>query len=69
MKILIDIADKQADFGMEVLRSLSFIKKANPISGEKAQLIEEIKEAVHNLKLVKSGKLRARPAKDLLNEL
>jgi hypothetical protein len=39
------------------------------ISNEKAILIEEIKESVENLKLVTQGKLKARPAKDLLNEL
>jgi len=31
--------------------------------------MEEIKEAVENLKLVREGKLTARPAKDLLDEL
>jgi len=35
----------------------------------KAQLMNEIKEAVANLKLVRQGKMKARPAKDLLNEL
>jgi hypothetical protein len=32
-------------------------------------LLEEIKEAVENLNLVKQGKMEARPAKDLLDEL
>ena len=36
---------------------------------EKSILIGEIKEAVENLKLVREGKLQARSAKDLLNEL
>jgi hypothetical protein len=31
--------------------------------------MEEIKEAVENLTLVRQGKLKARPAKELLNEL
>jgi hypothetical protein len=39
------------------------------ISNEKAILIEEIKEAVDNLTLVRQGKLKAKSAKDLLNEL
>lgn len=30
---------------------------------------DEIKEAVEDLKLVRHGKLKARPAKDLINEL
>ncbi len=35
----------------------------------KQQTLQELKEAVENLKLVRKGKLRARPAKELLNEL
>jgi polyhydroxyalkanoate synthesis regulator phasin len=40
-----------------------------PITDEKAQLIDEIKEAVENLKLVREGKMKARPARELLDEL
>jgi hypothetical protein len=69
MKVLVNIPDNKADFGLEVLRSLVFVKKANPISGEKALLMEELKEAVEELNLIKSGKLKGIPAKDLLNEL
>jgi len=53
---------------MEVLKGLSYVK-TKMISKEKALLIEEIKEAVENLKLVKQGKLKARSAKELLDEL
>ena len=35
----------------------------------KAQLLRELKEAVTELKLIEQGKLKARPAKELLNEL
>jgi hypothetical protein len=31
--------------------------------------MEEIKEAVDNLKLLREGKLKGRPAKDFLDEL
>jgi hypothetical protein len=68
MKVLLDIKDNKADFIMELLNNFSFVK-AKTISPAKAQLVEEIKEAVENLNLVKQGKLKARPAKDLLNEL
>lgn len=68
MKVLLDIKDNKALHLMEVLKSLPYVK-AKTISTEKALLIEEIKEAVDNLKLVRAGKLKARPAKDLLNEL
>jgi hypothetical protein len=68
MKVLVDVSDNKADFIMELLNNFSFVK-AKTISPAKAQLIEDIKEAVENLNLVKQGKLKARPAKNLLNEL
>jgi hypothetical protein len=69
MKVLVDIPDNKADFGLEVLRNLAFVKKASPISGKKSVLIEEIKEAVQELNLIKAGKKQARNAEDFLNEL
>lgn len=68
MKVLLDIKDNKADFVLELLNSLAFVK-TKTISPAKARLIEDIKEAVDNLNLVKKGELKARPAKDLLDEL
>lgn len=68
MKVLVDVKDNKVNFILELLNSFSFTR-AKTISPAKAQLFEEIKEAVENLNLVKQGKLKARPAKDLLNEL
>jgi hypothetical protein len=68
MKLILEIKDNKAEFVMELLNSLSFVK-TKPITDEKAKLMEEIKEAVENLNLVKKGKVKARPAKELLNEL
>lgn len=68
MKVLLDIKDNKANHLLEVLKGLSYVK-VKTISEEKALLMEEIKEAVDNLALVREGKLKARPAKDLLNEL
>lgn len=68
MKVLLDIKDNKVDFVMEMLRNFSFIK-AQPLSPYKTRVLQDLKEAVENLNLVKQGKLKARPAKDLLNEL
>lgn len=68
MKVLLDIQDGKAQPLLEVLSGLSYVK-AQPLTEEKAQLMSEIREAVDNLKLVREGKLKARPAKDLLDEL
>lgn len=68
MKVLLDIKDTKASFVMEVLKNFPFVK-AKPITPPKAQLMEEIKEAVEELKLVKAGKKKARNAEDFLHEL
>ena len=68
MKVLLEIKDSKATHLLEVLKGLSYVK-ATTISDEKALLLEEMKEAVENLMLVRQGKLKARSAKELLNEL
>jgi hypothetical protein len=68
MKVLLDIKDDKATHLLEVLKGLSYVK-AKTISDKKALLMEEIKEAVKELKLVKQGKLKGISAKQLLDEL
>jgi len=68
MKAVLDIRDSKALFVMELLSSFSFVK-VKPITNEKALLLSELREAVDNVNLVKKGKLQARPAKDLLDEI
>jgi hypothetical protein len=68
MKVLLDIKDDKAFHLLEVLKSLPYVK-TKTISNEKALLMEEIKEAVEELKLVRQGKLKGIPAKQLLDEL
>jgi hypothetical protein len=68
MKAVLDIKDSKAPFVMELLGNFSFVK-FQPITNDKALLLNEIKEAVDNINLVKKGKMQARPAKELLNEI
>jgi hypothetical protein len=68
MKAVLDIKDSKALFVMELLDHFSFVK-IKPITTEKALLLSEIREAVDNVNLVKKGKLQARPAKELLDEI
>ena len=68
MKILLDIPDNKAASLMDVLRSISYVK-AKPLTDSKALLMEEIKEAVEEMKLIRAGKKKARNAEDFLNEL
>jgi hypothetical protein len=68
MKILLDIKDEKAPFIMELLKNFSFVK-AKPLTEGKAQLMEDIKEAVQEMALIRTGKKKARNAEDFLNEL
>ena len=68
MKVLLDIKDQKANFVLELLRNLSFVK-AKRLSDSKGQLMEEITEAVEELRLIRSGKKKARNADDFIREL
>lgn len=69
MKVLIDIPDTEATFGLKVLKSLSFVKKAKPITGAAAELWGDLKEAAEQVRLHKQGRLKLKTAQDLLSEL
>jgi hypothetical protein len=69
MKVIIDIPDDEANFGMKVLKSLTFIKNAKPMSEANAQLWNDLKEAAEQVRLHKQGKLKLKTAQELLNEL
>jgi len=71
MLLLLDIDDKKAAGFMELIKDQSYIKTKH-ISSLDAELLKEIKEikqALKNAEKIKVGKLRGRPAEDLLNEL
>lgn len=68
MKVLLDIKDSKVSFVMELLNNLNFVK-VKPLTDEKAELMGNIREAVEELKLVRQGKLKGIPAKELLNDL
>lgn len=68
MKVILDIKDEKASFMMEVLKNFKDVK-AKPITNYKADILEGLNEAVEQVKLIKQGKLKGIPAKDLLNEL
>ncbi len=68
MKLLLDIKDNKAAFLMELLNNFKFVK-VKSLTPYKAEVMEGIREAVEELKLIKEGKLKGIPAKDLLDEL
>ena len=68
MKVLLDIKDGKALFVMELLQNLPFVK-AKTLTPYNAKVLEDLKEAVEEMKLIKDGKLKARNAEDLFHEL
>ena len=69
MKVLVEIQDDKAPFALEVLRSLSFVKKAKPMSIASEMLYKDLKASATEVKLHKQGKLKLKTAQDFLNEL
>lgn len=68
MKLLLEIKDDKAAFIMELLNNFKFVK-AKPLTPHKAEVMESVKQAVEEMKLINQGKLKGIPAKQLLNEL
>ena len=68
MKVLLDIKDNKAGFIMELLNNFKFVK-VDTLTPHKAEVMQGMKQAVEEMKLIKQGKLKAIPAKDLLDEL
>jgi hypothetical protein len=52
MKVLLDIKDNKADFVMELLKNLSFVK-AQTLSEPKARFLKEFKEVIDEVNLAK----------------
>lgn len=69
MKILIDIKNTKADFALEVLKNLSFVSEAKPISNAAVDLMDDLNQAVKDVKLHQQGKIKLKTAQQLLDEL
>lgn len=68
MKVLLDIKEDKADFVMELLRNLKFVK-AQTLTPYKADVLEGVKEGAQEAVQIQKGTLRGIPARELLNEL
>jgi len=68
MKFVLDVKESKAAALMALLNDLPYVK-AKPLTPYKATILEDVKEAVDELNLVLAGKIKARDADDLLNEL
>lgn len=68
MKVLLDIKDDKAEFFLDLLKDIKYVK-AQQLTDTKSRVLSELREAVEEMQLIKAGKKKGRPAKDVLNEL
>lgn len=68
MKFVLDVKESKVAMLMALLNDLPYVK-TKPLTPYRAKVLEDVKEAVDELNMVLSGKLEARNADDLLNEL
>ena len=68
MKVLVEIKDSKAAFIMELLNSFSYVR-TKPITPDKDEIMEGLKESMAQVALHKEGKIKLGSAHDLLNEL
>lgn len=72
MKIVLDIPDSRADFMLELIHSLQFVKAEFPVStvsDEKLLFLKELDESVNDLKEeLSGGRVSSRDAYEFLDE-
>lgn len=68
MKLLLEIKDDKGAFILELLQNFKFVK-TKTLTAEKAEALECLKDAIDEMNLIKKNKLKASPAKELLDEL
>ena len=68
-QVTVKVPDKKYHFFLELVDSLGLKKIRPDAKSGKERILDEVKEAVEEMKLIKAGKKKARNAEDFLNEL
>jgi len=68
MKIILDVPANKAQLMLELLSSISFVKVA-PLSKEKARRVDDLIEAMSEIREIKAGKRKGKSLDKLLDEL
>ncbi len=68
MKFVLDVKENKAATLLALLNDLPYVK-TKPLTPYKAKVLEDLKQAVEEMNLILAGKIEARDAEDLLNEL
>lgn len=68
MKFVLEVKEDKVAALMSVLNDLPYVK-SKPLTPYKAKVLEDLKEAIEEFNQVVAGKIEARDADELLNEL
>lgn len=68
MKFVLEVKESKAEALMALLNDLPYVK-TKPLTAYKAKVLEDVKESVDEFNQVMAGKIQARDADELLNEL
>ena len=68
-RVVLNVAPRKYAFFMELLGNFKFVEVEKNDSESREEIINNLKGAATDLKLLKAGKLKTRPLKDFLNEL
>jgi hypothetical protein len=70
-EITVQVSDKKYGMFLELMKSLSFVKKVKTVDNEptKEEILDGIRQAVKEVNLIKQGKLKPTSLKEFLDEL
>ena len=68
-QVTLNIPEKKYPVFMKLIKSLDYVNDIDVEKKEKEEILDGIKQAFKEVKLVKSGKLKAKPINELLDEL
>ena len=70
-RVVLTVLPRKYNFLMELLQNFDFVsvERENTGGDTREEIIDNLKQAAKELKLVRNDKLKGRPARELLNEL
>jgi len=70
-RVVLSVLPRKYNFLMELLQNFDFVnvEHENNDGDTREEIMNNLKQAAKELKLVRDGKLEGRPARELLNEL
>ncbi|MBK8053198.1 MAG: hypothetical protein IPK35_08005 [Saprospiraceae bacterium] len=68
MKVILDVNENKADFVLELLNSLPFIKVVT-VNKKKEKFLKDLQDSVDEVNLAIQGKVKLKSAEEILNEL